>query len=100
MYRRRHSRRRSAEAAELDMTTFLNLMVVLVPFLLIGAVFSRITIIELNLPSANGSAEVVEEPPFRVYRLDVPDPPADGGVPASGRSAARHQGSQAEERSE
>ena len=33
------------------MTTFLNLMVVLVPFLLITAVFSRITILELNLNS-------------------------------------------------
>ena len=36
------------------MTTFLNLMVVLVPFLLITAVFSRITIVELSLPSAAG----------------------------------------------
>jgi len=38
------------------MTTFLNLMVVLVPFLLITAVFSRITIVELSLPSAVGGA--------------------------------------------
>jgi len=38
------------------MTTFLNLMVALVPFLLITAVFSRITIVELNLPSAVGGA--------------------------------------------
>ena len=39
------------------MTTFLNLMVVLIPFLLITAVFSRITIVELSLPtSAGGSA--------------------------------------------
>jgi biopolymer transport protein ExbD len=36
------------------MTTFLNLMVVLVPFLLITAVFSRITIVELSLPSSAG----------------------------------------------
>ena len=39
------------------MTTFLNLMVVLVPFLLITAVFSRITVVELDLPSAAGGAE-------------------------------------------
>jgi biopolymer transport protein ExbD len=40
------------------MTTFLNLMVVLVPFLLITAVFSRITIVELSLPStSDGTAE-------------------------------------------
>ena len=36
------------------MTTYLNLMVVLVPFLLITAVFSRITIVELSLPSSAG----------------------------------------------
>jgi biopolymer transport protein ExbD len=40
------------------MTTFLNLMVVLVPFLLITAVFSRITIVELSLPStSDGTAK-------------------------------------------
>jgi biopolymer transport protein ExbD len=53
MARRHHYRRRTGEPAELDMTTFLNLMVVLVPFLLITAVFSRITIVELTLPSAS-----------------------------------------------
>ena len=52
--RRRHHYRRPSEQTELDMTTFLNLMVVLVPFLLITAVFSRITIVELNMPSTAG----------------------------------------------
>ena len=47
------------------MTTFLNLMVVLVPFLLITAVFSRITIVELSLPSAAGGAAAPSEPSFR-----------------------------------
>ncbi len=47
------------------MTTFLNLMVVLVPFLLITAVFSRITIVELSLPSATGGP-APEDPGFRV----------------------------------
>jgi biopolymer transport protein ExbD len=42
------------------MTTFLNLMVVLVPFLLITAVFSRITIVELSLPSASGGVATGE----------------------------------------
>ena len=46
------------------MTTFMNLMVVLVPFLLITAVFSRVAIVELDLPSA-ASAEP-SEPTFRV----------------------------------
>jgi biopolymer transport protein ExbD len=52
--KRHHYRRRTKPTYEIDVTTFLNLMVVLVPFLLITAVFSRLTIVELNLPSAAG----------------------------------------------
>lgn len=55
MARRHHYRRPPKEAPELNITTFLNLMVVLVPFLLITAVFSRITILELSLPSGASS---------------------------------------------
>ena len=65
MARRHHYRRRVREQAELDMTTFLNLMVVLVPFLLITAVFSRITIVELSLPSSVGGSAPTE-PSFRM----------------------------------
>jgi biopolymer transport protein ExbD len=65
MGKRRHYRRSGSGAPDLDMTTFLNLMVVLVPFLLIGAVFSRITIVELNLPSSAATAGH-EEPSFRI----------------------------------
>ena len=65
MARQRHYRRRNRDVPELDMTTFLNLMVVLVPFLLIGAVFSRITIVELNLPSSLSDAGQ-SEPGFRI----------------------------------
>lgn len=57
MARRQHHYRRPArEPGDLDMTTFLNLMVALIPFLLVTAVFSRIQIVELSLPSANSSA--------------------------------------------
>ena len=65
MSRRHHYRRRSKQPLELDVTTYLNLMVVLVPFLLITAVFSRITIVELNLPSATGGP-AADSPAFRV----------------------------------
>ena len=54
--RQHHYKRREKEPAELPVTTFLNLMVVLVPFLLITAVFSRIAIVELTLPSSNGGS--------------------------------------------
>jgi biopolymer transport protein ExbD len=65
MARSHHYRRRVNEPTELDVTTFLNLMVVLVPFLLITAVFSRITVVELDMPTSSGAAAQVE-PSFRV----------------------------------
>ncbi|MDH5324551.1 MAG: biopolymer transporter ExbD [Gammaproteobacteria bacterium] len=46
----RRVRRAHLEAPELNITAFLNLMVILVPFLLITAVFSHMTVLELNLP--------------------------------------------------
>ena len=61
MARRHHYKRRTKPDHELDVTTFLNLMVVLVPFLLITAVFSRLTIVELNLPSSAGGAADTEQ---------------------------------------
>ncbi len=45
-------RHRQHDQAELNITAFMNLMVILVPFLLITAVFSRLAILELNLPSS------------------------------------------------
>jgi biopolymer transport protein ExbD len=44
------------ETPELNITTFLNLMVVLIPFLLISAVFSRVTIMELSVPTSAGGS--------------------------------------------
>jgi len=59
MFRKHLSHQRSNEPHQLDITPFLNLMVALVPFLLVTAVFSRVTILELNLPSAE--SEVISE---------------------------------------
>ncbi|WP_444993962.1 ExbD/TolR family protein [Aliikangiella sp. IMCC44359] len=44
------------ETVELNITAFMNLMVILVPFLLITAVFSRLTVLELNLPALDAAA--------------------------------------------
>jgi len=60
MSRRHHGRRRGKAAPELDITSFLNLMVVLVPFLLISAVFSRVAILELSVPTAAGGEEIAK----------------------------------------
>ena len=51
MFNKHLSRQRSKEPHQLEITPFLNLMVALVPFLLVTAVFSRVAILELNLPS-------------------------------------------------
>ena len=56
MTRRHHNKRRMRETHELDVTSFLNLMVVLIPFLLISAVFSRVTIMELSVPASAGES--------------------------------------------
>ena len=62
MNRRSLNKRRSRhrDTPELNITSFMNLMVVLVPFLLITAVFSRITILELSVPTASGGSQVVK----------------------------------------
>jgi biopolymer transport protein ExbD len=65
MTRRRQSRRRAKETQELDITTFMNLMVILVPFLLISAVFSRVTILELSVPTEAGGT-AVNKPNFAI----------------------------------
>ena len=43
-------KRKRHESDELELTTLLNILVVLVSFLLLSAVFSKITIQELNMP--------------------------------------------------
>jgi len=83
MKRRLRRRSRLHEPTEINITAFMNLMVILVPFLLITAVFSRITILELNLPAA-GSGQAQDENPFdleiivRENSIDVGD--RDGGL--------------------
>jgi len=46
--------RKHHEAADLEMTPFISLLVVLVPFLLLTLVFSHITVLDLKLPDAAG----------------------------------------------
>lgn len=59
-HRRRH---RHKEEAELDITSFMNLMIILVPVLLMSMVFARITVLDLQLPqSANSEASDSDQP--------------------------------------
>jgi biopolymer transport protein ExbD len=61
MARRIRYKKRMVETPELNITTFLNLMVVLIPFLLISAVFSRVTIQELRIPTSAGGESTVNQ---------------------------------------
>lgn len=47
---------RLEQVADIDVTTFMNLMVILVPFLLVTAVFSRMTVLQLQLPSKDAES--------------------------------------------
>ena len=58
----RFRRRRSHDTeVELNITAFLNLMVVLIPFLLINAVFAQVSILQLDLPAVNDSSTPSED---------------------------------------
>jgi biopolymer transport protein ExbD len=74
----RTRRRLTKQPGEMNITAFMNLMVILVPFLLITAVFSRMTILELNLPPASSAShdakqELQLEVTIRRNALEVGD---------------------------
>lgn len=79
----RSRRHRHREVAELNITAFMNLMVILVPFLLITAVFSRMAILELNLP---GSSSEPGEPP-QALQLEITV--RTDAIEVGGRSAGK-----------
>lgn len=60
--RKRHIK----ETEEMNITAFLNLMVILVPFLLITAVFSKMAILELNIPKGDGAAGKNKKPELQL----------------------------------
>lgn len=70
--RRRH--RRMTNSPELDITAFLNLMIVLVPVLLLGMVFSQVRMIELNFPGLQ------EGEPLESEQLDLVVTLIPGGI--------------------
>lgn len=61
------------ETVELNITAFLNLMVILVPFLLITAVFSRMTVLELTLPPLNSADNPEQKIDLQLQLLVYPD---------------------------
>lgn len=74
------AKRRHHESKELELTTLLNIMVVLVSSLLLSAVFSKVTIQELNMPPEGGGPaseskkpEVTIEVILRKSALEISD---------------------------
>jgi len=53
----RNRLKRDKTVVDIDITAFMNLMVVLVPFLLMTAVFSHTAVIDLNLPKKDSSPQ-------------------------------------------
>lgn len=64
-------RRVHREAPELNITAFLNLMVVLIPFLLLSAVFSQLSILEINLPPDSKSQANKDQKKVRNFEVIV-----------------------------
>lgn len=59
----RRRRRIKNQEAELDITSFMNLMIVLVPVLLLSLVFSQVRILNLQLPVAAQAENKADEEP-------------------------------------
>lgn len=68
--RKSRRERRSHEPPEINVTAFLNLMVVLIPFLLLSAAFNQLTILELYLP-APGYEQAEQEPDTKKLELQL-----------------------------
>lgn len=54
-------KKRLQEVSELNITAFMDLMVALISFLLISAVFSQMTVVQLNLPWLNAKNNQQQE---------------------------------------
>ena len=69
------SRRIRRHSAELDVTAFINLIVVLVPFLLSTAVFTRLSVIDLALPAQTSGVEQLKVNELKLEVVMRPDAP-------------------------
>ncbi len=69
MSRKRFSAGKKNTAVELNITAFMNLMVVLVPFLLMTAVFTNVSILDLKLPTAEDAKASAD--PKKPFGLNV-----------------------------
>ena len=66
-------RRLRREPAALEVTAFINLIVVLVPFLLSTAVFTRLSVIDLKLPAQSSGVEQLKVDHLQLEVVIRPD---------------------------
>lgn len=52
---------RATDDADIDVTAFMNLMIVLVPVLLLSMTFTQITVLDITLPELTGGSEASGE---------------------------------------
>lgn len=71
MARRKH--RRPVQQADLDITAFMNLMIVLVPVLLLSMVFSQTAVLDLNFPANNDALVNLDEENLQLQLIIRPD---------------------------
>jgi biopolymer transport protein ExbD len=69
--KRRWRKQHLSQPGEVNITAFMNLMVILVPFLLITAVFSRITILDMNLPTPGDPDKSTQQDQPEELQLEV-----------------------------
>ena len=69
---RRRSRGQRDTQVELNITSFLNLMVILIPFLLLNAVFIQVSIVSVDQPSTS-SSPAQTPPELQLEILVYPD---------------------------
>lgn len=62
---------RVPETVELDITAFMNLMVILVPFLLITSVFTHLTVLDINLPTNTQSSSSPTPKKKKTFEINV-----------------------------
>ena len=58
----KYHHQRDKGVADIDVTSFMNLMIVLVPVLLLSMTFTQTTVLELKLPELTGGAGVTQDP--------------------------------------
>ncbi|WP_425606613.1 ExbD/TolR family protein [Microbulbifer litoralis] len=77
--------RRSHEESDLDITSFMSLMIILVPVLLLNMVFSHISVLKLNLPGLSDGAAAASEQENRQLEVVLRESHIDINYPAGMR---------------